>query len=122
MAYNLRTGLIGSGDIDVNVSLSGLTADNIQSGTFVLPRIPTLGNDKGTRFSSFRRVGATVDGAQPPAHVDIMPFVAAVRRMWPGEPVGPWLGHLSIATELYDYVVGEVTFAGPPTIAAHPRS
>ena len=34
MAYNLRTGLIGSGDIDVNVSLSGLTADNIQSGIF----------------------------------------------------------------------------------------
>ena len=42
MAYNLRTGLIGSGDIDVNVSLSGLTADNIQSGVFGLPRIPTL--------------------------------------------------------------------------------
>jgi len=75
----------------------------------------------GTRFSSFRRVGATVDGAQPPAHVDIMPFVAAVRKMWPGEPMGPWLGHLSIATELYDYVVGEVTFAGPPTIAATPK-
>lgn len=77
----------------------------------------------GTRFSSFRRVGATAVGAQAPQHVDIIPFIAAVRKMWPGEEVrpGPWLGHMSIATELYDYVVGEVTFAAPPTIKPQPK-
>ena len=77
----------------------------------------------GTRFSSFRRVGATAVGAQAPQHVDIIPFIAAVRKMWPGEEVrpGPWLGHMSIATELYDYVVGEVTFAAPPTITPQPK-
>ena len=36
MAYNLRTGLIGSGDIDVNVSLSGLTAGAGRRWKFVL--------------------------------------------------------------------------------------
>ena len=46
MAYNLRTGLIGSGDIDVNVSLTGITADNITSGVFGLARIPTLDDSK----------------------------------------------------------------------------
>ena len=57
MAYNLRTGLIGSGDIDVNVSLSGLTADNIQSGVFGLPRIPTLGNDKISGLAASKLTG-----------------------------------------------------------------
>ena len=76
----------------------------------------------GTRFSSFRRVGATAPGTQPPLHLDIKPFLSAVRKMWPGEKVGPWLGHLSIGTELYDYVVGEVAFSEPPKIAAHPKT
>ena len=34
MAYNLRTGLLGSGDVDINVSLSDLDAANITSGQF----------------------------------------------------------------------------------------
>jgi hypothetical protein len=44
----------------------------------------------GTRFSNFRRVGATDAGSQPPAQVDILPFIAAVQKMWPGEQVGQW--------------------------------
>ena len=70
----------------------------------------------GSRFSNFRRVGATVPGAQPPAQVDIVPFIAVVRKMWPGQQVGPWLGHVALATELYDFSVGAVTFSGPPTV------
>ena len=57
MAYNLRTGLIGSGDIDVNVSLSGLTADNIQSGIFGLPRIPTLSDSKISDLNAAKLTG-----------------------------------------------------------------
>ena len=39
MAYNLRTGLTGSGDIDINVSLDNLDAANITSGQFGDARI-----------------------------------------------------------------------------------
>ena len=50
MAYNLRTGLVGSGDIDINVNLSGLaeanipdlSATKITSGTFGAARVPNL--------------------------------------------------------------------------------
>ena len=50
MAYNLRTGLVGSGDIDINVNLSGLAEANIPdlsaakitSGTFGAARVPNL--------------------------------------------------------------------------------
>ena len=42
MAYNLRTGLTGSGDIDINVSLAGLNASNITEGVFATARIPAL--------------------------------------------------------------------------------
>ena len=62
MAYNLRTGLIGSGDIDVNVSLSGLTADNIQSGIFSLPRIPTLDNSKISDLDAAKLTGTIASG------------------------------------------------------------
>ena len=62
MAYNLRTGLTGSGDIDVNVSLSGLTADNITSGTFTLPRIPTLGNSKISDLDAAKLTGTIASG------------------------------------------------------------
>ena len=48
MAYNLRTGLIGSGDIDVNVSLNNLDAANIDSGIFDVARIPNLSANKIT--------------------------------------------------------------------------
>jgi len=48
MAYNLRTGLIGSGDIDINVSLSNLTAANITSGVFTVDRIPDMSANKIT--------------------------------------------------------------------------
>lgn len=44
MAYNLRTGLIGSGDIDVNVSLGDLNAANVTAGIFDIARIPVIGN------------------------------------------------------------------------------
>ena len=46
MAYNLRTGLIGSGDIDVNVSLNDLNAANITTGVFSAGVIPELSKDK----------------------------------------------------------------------------
>ena len=48
MAYNLWTGLIGSGDIDVNVSLNNLDAANIDSGIFDVARIPNLSANKIT--------------------------------------------------------------------------
>jgi hypothetical protein len=48
MAYNLRTGLLGSGDIDINVNLQNLSADNIVSGIFGVARIPDLDASKIT--------------------------------------------------------------------------
>jgi len=42
MSYNLRTGLTGSGDVDINVNLQNLDASNISSGTLSTARIPTL--------------------------------------------------------------------------------
>jgi hypothetical protein len=48
MAYNLRTGLLGSGDIDINVNLQNLSADNIVSGIFDVARIPDLDAGKIT--------------------------------------------------------------------------
>ena len=48
MAYNLRTGLVGSGDIDINVSMNDITATNITSGTFDAARIPNLSATKIT--------------------------------------------------------------------------
>ena len=48
MAYNLRTGLIGSGDIDINVNLANLDAGNITTGTFATARIPNLDTSKIT--------------------------------------------------------------------------
>ena len=72
----------------------------------------------GTRYSSFRRVGGTASGAQPPLKVDLKPFFAAIKREWPGPqeaPVGPWLGQITLATELYDHCSGSITFHAPPT-------
>ena len=57
MAYNLRTGLFGSGDVDINVSLDSLTAENITSGTFSVDRIPTLGDSKISSLSSVKLTG-----------------------------------------------------------------
>jgi len=73
----------------------------------------------GTRFSNFRRVGADKPGAQPPLNVNLAPFFDAIREMWKDDtiPVGPWLGHISLATELYDHSSGKVTFHSPPTFA-----
>lgn len=70
----------------------------------------------GTRYSSFRRVGGAAVGAQPPPRVDLLPFLDAVRRQWPGEAVGPWLGELSWGTEIYDHSSGHVVFNSPPTV------
>jgi len=77
MAYNLRTGLIGSGDIDVNVSLSGLTADNIQSGVFGLPRIPTLGNDKISGLAASKLTGTIASDRLSLIEADIPNLSAA---------------------------------------------
>lgn len=54
----------------------------------------------GTRYSSFRRVGAELDRAQVPAKVDLLPFLDAIRAMWPGDAlqVGPWLGQVAFGT------------------------
>ena len=48
MAYNLRTGLTGSGDIDINVSLSDLDAANITSGQFGDARLSDMNAAKLT--------------------------------------------------------------------------
>ena len=34
MSYNLRTGLMGSSELDINVNLQNLDASNITSGVF----------------------------------------------------------------------------------------
>ena len=57
MAYNLRTGLIGSGDIDVNVSLNDLNASNITTGVFSSAVIPTLGNAKISDLDAAKLTG-----------------------------------------------------------------
>ena len=46
MSYNLRTGLMGSSEVDINVNLQNLSADNITSGVFHQDRIPTLAKTK----------------------------------------------------------------------------
>ena len=46
MSYNLRTGLMGSSEVDFNVNLQNLSADNITSGVFHVDRIPTLAKTK----------------------------------------------------------------------------
>ena len=74
----------------------------------------------GTRYTAFRRVGADVPGAQPPLRVDVRPFIDALRREWPGEQVGPWLGHIALGTELYDHVAGSVRFHSVPTFEPVP--
>jgi hypothetical protein len=71
----------------------------------------------GSRYSSFRRHGLQRD-SQPPPRANLLPFLAAIRRMWPGEPVGRWLGHVSLATELYDHTSGSVVFHAAPTFSA----
>lgn len=68
----------------------------------------------GTRYSSFRRKSAETIGEPIPQKVNIKPFIQAIRDMWPGEQVGPWLGHVAIGTELYDHSRGKVTFHGTP--------
>ena len=57
MAYNLRTGLIGSGDIDINVTMNDLNAANITAGTFGVDRIPTLGDSKISDLDATKLTG-----------------------------------------------------------------
>ena len=57
MAYNLRTGLTGSGDIDVNVTLGDLNAANITSGIFDTGRIPTIGDSKLSDLNAAKLTG-----------------------------------------------------------------
>ena len=57
MAYNLRTGLIGSGDIDINVSLNDLNAANITTGVFSAGVIPTLGDAKISNLDAAKLTG-----------------------------------------------------------------
>ena len=77
----------------------------------------------GSRFSSFRRVGAESPGAGAPASVDLLPFLRAIREEWENDalPVGHWIGSVNIATELYDVSSGEVVFLSPPTFTALPK-
>jgi hypothetical protein len=42
MSYNLRTGLLGSGDLDVHVHLADITADLITTGTLPTNVLPNL--------------------------------------------------------------------------------
>ena len=53
MAYNLRTGLTGSGDIDINVSLNDLNAANITTGVFSAGVIPELSKGKISHTDSW---------------------------------------------------------------------
>ena len=46
MSYNLRSGLMGSSEVDINVNLQNLSADNITSGVFHQDRIPTIAKTK----------------------------------------------------------------------------
>ena len=57
MAYNLRTGLTGSGDIDINVSLNDLNAANITTGVFSAGVIPTLGDAKISDLDAAKLTG-----------------------------------------------------------------
>ena len=57
MAYNLRTGLIGSGDIDINVSLNDLNAADITTGVFNTSVIPTLGAAKISDLDAAKLTG-----------------------------------------------------------------
>ena len=66
MAYNLRTGLTGSGDIDVNVSLDNLDAANITSGEFTDARISDLNAAKLTGTLSADRI---IDGSLPKSKI-----------------------------------------------------
>ena len=80
----------------------------------------------GSRFSSFRRVGAEPGGggaaaaAALPQSIDLLPFLAAIRREWAGDAlaVGAWVGAVNVGTELYDHCSGEVNFSEPPTFTA----
>ena len=53
MAYNLRTGLMGSSDVDINVNLQNLNAANITSGVFSASVIPTLDKSKISTASAW---------------------------------------------------------------------
>jgi hypothetical protein len=67
MAYNLRTGLTGSGDIDINVSLDNLDAANITSGQFGDARISDLNATKLTGTLSADRIN---DGSLPKSKIN----------------------------------------------------
>ena len=57
MSYNLRTGLTGSGSLDVNVNLQNLSAANITSGVFTQAVIPTLDKDKISQTGTWTQSG-----------------------------------------------------------------
>lgn len=63
--------------------------------------------------------------------MDLLPFLEAVREIWAARDdpqqqrrqqaaVGPWLGEITIATEIYDHTDGRVLFRQPPTYTAVP--
>lgn len=113
-------GCLHWGDRFSNVTWGPVKVDAVFDGHHWYDYYWTDHNDlvpgMGTRYSSFRRKGADAPGSGIPEKVNVKPFVEGIREMWPGEPVGPWLGHVSISTELYDHSSGQVTFWSPPTI------
>ena len=60
MAYNLRTGLIGSGDIDVNVNLTGLGSGSVMGSgsSSIVGSGSVVGS--GSRAPGWSDVGAAV--------------------------------------------------------------
>merc|ERR1712232_839869 len=75
-----------------------------------------IANKTSFRMSSFRRIAANT---ALPHTVDIVPFLKAVTKQWPvaDDPLGPWLGLISIGMEIYDHSHGTVIFRTAPQFA-----
>jgi len=65
------------------------------------------------RYSTFRRISTST---KLPGTVNILPFLTAIQERWPvaNDPLGPWLGQISIGMEIYDHSHGSVNFRSGP--------